>query len=78
MDFGDLIPVVSILAGLGFAWLGLRHRQLKLDARRLELEAESSAAEKHRLEKRVAVLERIATDHGVETADQIEALRDRV
>jgi hypothetical protein len=78
MDFGDLIPVVSILVGFGFAWLGVRHRQIKLEARRLELEAETHVAEKHRLEQRVAVLERIATDRGVETADQIEALRDRV
>jgi hypothetical protein len=78
MDFGDLIPVVSILAALGFAWLGLRNRQLKVEARRLEVEAEANAAEKHRLEQRVAVLERIATDRGVQTADQIEALRDRV
>ena len=29
-----------------------------------------------RLEQRLAVLERIVTDRGVETADQIEALRE--
>ena len=34
-----------------------------------------SPEEKHRLERRLAVLERIVTDRGIETAEQIEALR---
>lgn len=75
MDFGELIPVVSIIASFGFVWLGFRHRQLTLEARRLEIEAAATAAEKSRLEQRIAVLERIATDRGIDTADQIEALR---
>ncbi len=72
MDFGDLIPVAAILSGLGFAWIGLKHRQLKYMHRQSDTDA---AAEKKRLEERIAVLERIATDRGIQTADQIDALR---
>lgn len=75
MDFGDLIPVAAILSGLGFAWIGLKHRQLQYTHRQSETEAAQQAAEKQRLEERIAVLERIATDRGIQTADQIEALR---
>ena len=77
MDFGDLIPVAGIMAGLGFAWIGLKHRQLVFDHQKSEREATVQAEEKRRLEQRLAVLERIVTDRGVETADQIEALRDQ-
>ena len=77
MDFGDLIPVAGIMAGLGFAWIGLKHRQLVFDHKKSEREATVQAEEKRRLEQRLAVLERIVTDRGVETADQIEALRDQ-
>jgi hypothetical protein len=75
MDFGDLIPVVAILAGVAFPWIGLKHRELKLANRRLTLEAERESSDKKRLEARLAVLERIVTDRGIQTADQIEALR---
>lgn len=75
MDFGDLIPVAAILSGLGFAWIGLKHKQLQYAHRQTESEAVQQAEEKKRLEDRIAVLERIVTDRGVQTADQIEALR---
>lgn len=77
MDFGDLIPVVAILAGVAFPWIGLKHREVKLANRRLTLEAERESTEKHRLEQRLAVLERIVTDRGIQTAEQIDALRDQ-
>jgi hypothetical protein len=38
-------------------------------------DAEREAAEKSKLEARLAVLERIVTDRGIQTADQIDALR---
>lgn len=50
------------------------------DARRVHLltgENERLAGQVTRLEERVAVLERIATDPAVRTAREIEALRDR-
>jgi hypothetical protein len=76
VDFGDLIPVVAILSWVAFAWIGLRHRELKLANRRVTIEAEQESEEKKRLEARLAVLERIVTDRGLQTAEQIEALRD--
>jgi hypothetical protein len=58
-------------------------RQIKFKERKLELmadktaeKAEQYAAHVERLEQRMRVLERIATDKGVNLADQIESLRD--
>lgn len=76
MDFGELIPVVAILSGLGFAWIGFKHRQLQVESKAAERAATLHAEEKQRLERRLAVLERIVTDRGQETAEQIEALRE--
>jgi hypothetical protein len=76
VDFGDLIPVVAILSWVAFAWIGLKHRELKLANRRVTVEAERESEEKKRLEERLAVLERIVTDRGIQTAEQIEALRE--
>jgi hypothetical protein len=68
------LPVLAIL------WMG--HRFFKFREKKLEVEA-MNAAEKAaqyasrstELEQRVRVLEQIVTDRGVETAAQIEALR---
>jgi hypothetical protein len=58
-------------------------RQIKFKERKLELMAEMTAekaaqyaAHVERLEQRMRVLERIATDKGVNLAVQIETLRD--
>jgi hypothetical protein len=57
-------------------------RQLSFRQRKLELEAQASQAGPGsvelvaRLEKRVRVLERLATDRGQDVAVQIEALRE--
>ena len=75
IDFGSLIPVAGIFAGVAFAWIGLKHRQLVLEHRKSEREATLESAEERRLEQRLAVLERIVTDRGLQTAEQIEALR---
>ena len=76
MNVGPLIPIVGILGGVAIMWICLRYRQLTLEHRRSEMEFAEQGAEKKRLEQRLAVLERIVTDRGVETADQIEALRE--
>jgi hypothetical protein len=76
IDFGSLIPIAGILAGVAFAWIGLKHQELKLRARTLEREAGEQDEEKRKLLARLAVLERIATDRGLQTAEQIEALRE--
>lgn len=77
IDFGDLIPIAGILAGVAIMWICLKYRQLTLTHHRTEKEAALQAEEKRRLEQRLAVLERIVTDRGIQTAEQIEALRER-
>lgn len=77
IDFGSLIPVAGILASVGFAWVWLRYQQVKLQAVELSRRAGEQDEEKRQLLARLAVLERIATDRGLQTAEQIEALRDR-
>jgi hypothetical protein len=54
----------------------MKEKQLDHAARLAAEKAASQAAHIERLESRVRVLERIATDKGVDLADQIDALRD--
>jgi hypothetical protein len=77
MDLGPLIPVVAILTGLGWGWIGYKNRELSLRAKAAKHDAAEESAEKRRLEDRVAVLEKIITDGGLQTAAQIEALREQ-
>lgn len=78
-----LIPMLGICCGLLaiFAggifrpWLKMKERQLQLDAQIVAEKAAQYAADKGRLEERVAVLERIVTDQGYSLAKEIEALR---
>lgn len=75
MDFSALIPVAGIFSGVAIIWIGYKWQELKVVGRRARGEAELERAEKQRLEARLAVLERIVTDRGMQTAEQIEALR---
>jgi 3-hydroxyacyl-CoA dehydrogenase len=78
-----LIPILGISCGLLaiFAgaifrpWLKMKERQMELDAQNIAEKAAQYAADKGRLEERVAVLERIVTDQGYSLANEIEALR---
>lgn len=78
-----LIPILGICCGLLaiFAgaifrpWLKMKERQMELDAQSIAEKAAQYAADKGRLEERVAVLERIVTDQGYSLANEIEALR---
>lgn len=87
MDAGSTIGLVA-LAGVGIGvlvtigesfkrWVAYKQRKAELDAeaRRATISDRSDYAEM--LEERVRVLERIATDRGLDVAHQIEALRDR-
>jgi hypothetical protein len=78
-----LIPILGICCGLLaiFAgaifrpWMKLKERQMELDAQNIAEKAAQYAADKGRLEERVAALERIVTDQGYSLANEIEALR---
>jgi hypothetical protein len=79
-----IVPILGISCGLMAIiggvfvkpWMRLKERQLETEARMVAEKAAQYAAQVERLEARVRVLEQIATDTGVETAAQIEALRD--
>ncbi|MEG8039419.1 hypothetical protein QP166_08715 [Sphingomonas sp. LR60] len=74
--FALLIPIIGALSALVFKpWLELQRRRLEIDAERTAEKAAQYAAQTERLEARVRVLERIATDKGVALADEIDALR---
>lgn len=75
MDLGPLVPIVAILSGLGWGYLGLKKRELAHKYDHARHDAEEQRSEKDRLKERVAILEQIVTDRGAETANQIEALR---
>jgi hypothetical protein len=75
MDLGPLVPIVAILSGLGWGYIGYKKRELAHKYEHARRDAEEQRDEKDRLKERVAVLEQIVTDRGVETANQIEALR---
>lgn len=76
MDFANLIPIAGILSGVAIIWICYKYQELRVLGRRAQGEAELERAEKKRLEARLAILERIVTDRGIQTADQIEALRN--
>ena len=71
-----MIPIVAILSATVFKpWMKLQHRKMELDADKVAEKAAQYAAQTERLEQRVRVLERIATDRGADLAHEIEALR---
>ena len=81
---GLIAVVVLLIVVLGMAYSAYENR-LKFKQRKLELELEAkktrggdaSADTIAKLEQRMRVLERIATDRGHDIAVQIEALRDK-
>jgi hypothetical protein len=77
--FFTLVVVIPVVAA---AWSDAHRRQLAFRQRELELTADQTAekaaqyvAHVGRLEQRVRVLERIATDKGADLAARIEDLR---
>jgi hypothetical protein len=79
-----IIPILGISCGLVAIiggvfikpWFQLRERQLELQSQQTAEKAAQYAAHTERLEQRVRVLERIATDKGIDLADEIDRLRD--
>ena len=79
---GLIAVVVLLITVLGMIYSAYE-RRLKFKERQLEIEAGKATSCDHpsaqttaELEKRVRVLERIATDRGHDVAAQIEALRE--
>lgn len=73
---GYLIPLAPFILGGIAIWT---HHQRKMLERQSEMTAEKAAqyaAHTEKLEQRVRVLERIATDKGVDVSLEIEKLRD--
>ena len=79
MGVASWIWVLIPLAAIGIApfklWLRLKERQMEAQTSLAAEKSAQYAAHVERLEARVRVLEQIATDGGVQTAAQIEALR---
>ena len=72
-----LIPLAAISLAPFKMWLLVKEKQIQSQS---DLAAEKSAQyaqHQERVEARLRVLEQIVTDRGVETASQIEALRDQ-
>lgn len=70
------LPVVlGVSSDMMSRWLKYKERAMELIADRTAEKAAQYAAQVERLEQRMRVLERIATDRGVDLAVQIEDLR---
>jgi hypothetical protein len=72
-----LIPLVAIPAGVAKRWISFKEKEIEALKHRAAEESAAHAAQTARLEQRVRVLERIATDRGIDVAEEIERLRDR-
>lgn len=70
-----LIPLAAIAIAPFKMWIRMKERQLTSQTQLTAEKSAQYAAHTERLEQRVRVLEQLATDRGVETAAQIEALR---
>ena len=78
--FGLLIVVVglvSIMLYMARRFFSFREKQLEAETLLAAEKAAQYAASNAQLEQRVRVLEQIVTDAGAQTANQIEALRER-
>jgi hypothetical protein len=72
---GVAIGVLIVIGAMFKRFMAFKERQLGFTADRTAEKAAQYASHVERLEARVRVLERIATDKGVDLAQQIEDLR---
>ena len=72
-----LIPLAAIGIAPFKMWLRLKEKQIEAQTSLAAEKSAQYAAHVERLEARLRVVEQIVTDKGVETAAQIEALRDK-
>lgn len=69
------LPILTILY-MAHRFFGFREKKLEIEARNAAEKAAQYASHSLELEQRLRVLEQIVTDGGVQTASQIEALRE--
>jgi hypothetical protein len=71
-----LIPLAAIGIAPFKMWLRVKERQIEAQSSLAAEKSAQYAQHVERIEARLRVLEQIATDQGVHTANQIEALRE--
>ena len=71
-----LIPLAAIGIAPFKMWIRMKEKQMEAQTSLTAEKSAQYAAHVERIEARLRVLEQIVTDRGVETAAQIEALRD--
>jgi hypothetical protein len=71
-----LIPLAAIGIAPFKMWLKIKEKQIETQSNLAAEKTAQYAAHVERIEQRLRVLEEIVTDGGVQTAAQIEALRD--
>jgi hypothetical protein len=80
-NIASWIWVLIPLAAIGIApfkmWLKIKEKQIEAQTSLAAEKSAQYASHVERLEARLRVVEQIVTDKGVETAAQIEALRDK-
>lgn len=72
-----LIPLAAIGIAPFKMWLRIKERQIEAQSSLAAEKSAQYAQHVERIEARLRVLEQIATDSGVQTANQIEALREQ-
>ena len=72
-----LIPLLAIGIAPVKMWLTIKEKQIDAQSQLAAEKSAQYAQHMERVEQRLRVLEQIVTDGGVQTASQIEALRDR-
>jgi hypothetical protein len=77
LSFFFIVVGIPVLAGVYKRHLRYKEKQLEILGSQAARDATQSAAQTRLLEQRVRVLERIATDRGIDVADEIERLRDQ-
>jgi hypothetical protein len=81
LDNPETVWVLIPLAAIGLApfrmWLKVKEKQISAQTSLAAEKSAQYAQHMERFEARLRVLEQIVTDSGVQTASQIEALRDQ-
>ncbi len=72
-----LIPLAAIGLAPFRMWLRVKEKQIESQSNLAAEKSAQYAQHMERVESRLRVLEQIVTDGGVQTAAQIEALRDK-